>query len=281
MPSAWFDFVFDNSYQVDAREAEAKIRRKFPLLLHEKETLQVAFTGRGGKGRDKEFFTSHRILIKDGKGVGNKRKNYLSIPYDSIQAFSVQSSGALTDDDTELNIWSRSHPKVSIDFAKSNVDIFQLYQFLNVNIAWAKSRGTQDQIDPIPPNMDKKQSKLGNVIDWLGDNAKQIDAKEAERIFKTDFPILLRDEKVEIAFKSGRDTTFFTDKRMVIVDVKGIVGKKIEFRTVLYSSIQGFSVQTAGAFIDRDTEMVLYTNMVSNTRHRKWEHCRVPTNDSI
>lgn len=39
-------------------------------------------------------------------------------------------------------------------------------------------------------------------------------------------------------------------------------GKKIEFLTVPYGSIHGFSVQTAGALLDRDTELVLYTNMV-------------------
>ena len=224
MPSPWFDFIFDNAYQVDASEAEEKIRSKYPSLLHEDETIERAFTDRGGKGRDKEFFTSHRILIKDGKGVGSKRKNYLSLPYSTLTAFSVQSSSALIDDDTELNIWSLAYPKLSIDFSKSNVDIFQVYQYLNAKCEWTQTRGTQDAIDPTPPGMDKKQTTAGNIIDWLGDNAKQIDAKEVERIFKEEYPILLANEKVELAFKSGRDTTFFSDKRILIVDVKGLVG---------------------------------------------------------
>jgi hypothetical protein len=250
--------------QVDASEAESKMRAKYPLLLHAHETIELAFTDRGGKGRDKEYFTSHRILIKDGKGVGNKRKNYLSLPYENILAYSVQSSSALIDDDTELNVWSNAYPKLSIDFAKSNVDIYKVYQFLNAKtkIHCHSVRGTQDAIDPIPPNMDQKQSTAGNVIDWLGDNAKQIDATEVARMFKADYPILLDDENVEIAFKSGRDTTCFTDKRVLIVDVKGLLGKKIEFLTILYSSIHGFSVQTAGSWLDRDTEMKLYTNMI-------------------
>jgi hypothetical protein len=191
-------------------------------------------------------------------------KNYLSLPYKSIQAFSVQSAGALLDTDSELNIWTSAHPKVSIDFATANVDIYQIYQFLNAKIAWAKQRGTADFVDPVPPNMDQKQTKAGNIIDWLGDNAKQVDAKEVEQYFKTQYPVLLADEKVEIAFKSGRDTTCFTDKRILKVDVKGLVGKKIEFMTILYDSIHGFSVQTAGALLDRDTELRLYTNMVSS-----------------
>lgn len=99
------------------------------------------------------------------------------------------------------------------------------------------------------------------MVDWLGDNAKQVDAKAVEEEFKTGFPILLEDEKVEIAFKSGRDTKCFTSKRILMVDVKGVFGKKIEFLTIPYSSIHGFSVQTAGALLDRDTELLLKTNM--------------------
>jgi Bacterial PH domain len=109
-----------------------------------------------------------------------------------------------------------------------------------------------------------RQTALGNMADWLGDNAKQVDAKEVEEHFNTVFPILLGDEIVEIAFRSGRDTKCFTSKRILMVDVKGLLGKKIEFLTVLYSSIHGFSVQTAGALLDRDTEMVLHTNIIGD-----------------
>lgn len=257
----WYDFVFDNAYKVDAKEAEQKLRSKYPLLLHETESIELAFTDRGGKGRDKEFLTSHRILIKDGKGIGSKRKNYKSIPYDTILAFSVQSAGSLVDKDSELCVWSSGVQKISIDFSAANVDIFQIYQFLNMKVRWSVDRGTADYVDPVPPNMDQKQTTAGNIIDWLGDNAKQVDAQEVETHFKTDFPILLDDEKVEIAFKSGRDTKCFTSRRVLFVDVKGLVGKKIEFLSIPYSSIHAYHVQTAGALLDRDTELRLYTRM--------------------
>eukprot|EP00934_Nitzschia_sp_Nitz4_P001229 Nitzschia sp. Nitz4//scaffold122_size67431//29226//31869//NITZ4_006084-RA/size67431-augustus-gene-0.56-mRNA-1//-1//CDS//3329534400//1229//frame0 len=258
----WYDFVFDNAYKVDAQEAESKLRSKYPHLLHANETVELAFKDRGGKGRDKEYFTSHRILIKDGKGIGSKRKNYQSIPYDTILAFSVQSAGSLLDEDCELYVWSSGVPVVSIDFSSSNVDIFQIYQLLNVKVPWSTDRGTSDYVDPVPPNIDVQQTTAGNIIDWLGDNAKQVDAGEIETHFKTEFPILLEDEKVEIAFKSGRDTKAFTNRRILFVDVKGLVGKKIEFLSIPYSSIHAFHVQTAGALLDRDTELRLYTNML-------------------
>ncbi|KAL3918582.1 MAG: hypothetical protein SGARI_007429 [Bacillariaceae sp.] len=106
--------------------------------------------------------------------------------------------------------WSIGYPKLSLDFSASNVDMFQIYQFMNAKMHVAKMKGTADEIDPTPPNMDQKQTKLGDMIDWLGDNAKQVDALEVEQLFKTEFPILLADEKVEIAFKSGRDTKVCT-----------------------------------------------------------------------
>lgn len=149
----WFDFIFDNAYAVDAKEAEESMRRKYPLLLHKDESVILAFKDRGGKGRDKEYFTSHRILIKDGKGVGSKRKNYLSIPYDTILAFAVQTSGSTLDKDSELEVWSTGKTKITLNFSAANVDLFQIYQLLNAKVTFQSARGTGDEIDPVPPNM--------------------------------------------------------------------------------------------------------------------------------
>jgi hypothetical protein len=263
----WYDFIFTNSYQEDALKVEKEVRDKHPLLLHAKEKIVLAFRDRGGKGRDKEYFTSHRILIKDGKGVGNKRKNYQSIPYKSIQAFSVDTAGKF-DGDVSVKIWSTGIRYTQIDFATANCDIYQIQQFLNAQVLGMLSfssgggQGHEDPIDPTPPNMDKKQSTAGNIVDWFGDNAKQVSAAEVDVIFKTEMPVLLQHEVVEIAFKSGRDYTVFTNKRVLRVDVQGAFGKKIEFLTILWKSVQSYSVQTAGAFLDRDMEMKLFTNII-------------------
>ena len=52
--------------------------------------------------------------------------------------------------------------------------------------------------------MDKKQSTAGSIIDWFGDNAMQLDAKTVENTFKTEMPVLLGHETVQMAIKSGR-----------------------------------------------------------------------------
>lgn len=156
------------------------------------------------------------------------------MPYDTILAYSVQSAGSLLDQDCELHVWSTGYPKVSINFSKSNVDIFQIYQFINANVKFQTAQGTGDVIDSTPPKIDKEQTKAGNVIDWMGDNAKQVDAKAVEERLKTEFPILLAHETVELAFQSGRDLKVFTNVRVLLMDVKGLVGKKIEFLTIPY-----------------------------------------------
>lgn len=256
-----YDFIFDNGYEEDAKDAEARIREKYPLLLHEQEKILLAFKGRGGKGRDKEYFTSHRILIKDGKGIGGKRKNYKSIPYSSIQGFACDTAGKL-DGDVSVQIWSTGIPYASISLATAAVDIFQIQQFLNTKVNFSGEKGS-DVVDSLPPNMDQKQSTAGNIVDWFGDNAQQVSASEVEQMCKTEMPVLVDDEKVELAFKSGRDYTVITDKRYLTIDVQGLFGKKIVFKTVLWDAIKAYSVQTAGAFLDRDTEITLYTDMLS------------------
>lgn len=254
-----YDVIFDNAYKEDADDAESRIREKYPFLLNETEKILLAFKGRGGTGRDKDYFTTHRILLKNGKGVGSKRKNYKSIPYSSIQAFSVDTSGKL-DGDVGVQIWSEGIPHASMSFATDSVDIYQVKQFLNSKVSFSDAKCT-DFVDSAPPSMDKKQSGAGKVMDWLGDNAKQIPAKEMEDQLKSQMPVLLEDEVVQLAFKSGRDYTVMTDRRLLIVDVQGVFGAKIEYKTVLWSAIKAFSVQTAGFFLDRDTEICLYTNI--------------------
>ena len=62
--------------------------------------------------------------------------------------------------------------------------------------------------------------------------------------------------KVLMAFKCGRDSTIFTDRGIISIDVKGFTGKRVEFRNVPYETIRCFAVESAGSF-DRDSELKL------------------------
>ena len=198
----WGDFIFDNAYAVDAKEAEKSQREKYPKLLHKDEKILFAWKDRGGKGRDKNYFTTHRILMKDGKGLTSMRKNYKSIPYWSIQAFATETAGSL-DDDVELRVYSKGIDIINIDFSAEKVNIFEIQQFLNAKLVEFSKAGTQDEVDGTPPSLDKKDQKQ-SLIDWFGDNASQKDPKEVETMLKTKYPVLLAHETVQIAFQSGR-----------------------------------------------------------------------------
>ena len=267
----WYDFIFDNSYQQDAHDAETKVRSKYPLLLNDREKILLAFKGRGGQGRDKEYFTTHRILLKDGKGIGSKRKNYKSIPYTSIQAFACDTAGKM-DGDISLNIWSIGIPHISISFAAESVNIFQIQQFLNTQVDFGVTDGGE-KFDSLPPNIDEQQTTAGNMIDWFGDNAQQVPAEEVEQMCKTQMPVLLQDEEVELAFKSGRDYTVITDRRLLIIDFQGIFGKKV--RKSLHTDSNSGTVIVIVIFIfivPRNTE----NNHFFKNRSSSKPYCGIP-----
>ena len=57
-------------------------------------------------------------------------------------------------------------------------------------------------------------------------NAEPIEAKDAEKDLKKDYPgLLLQDERIDLAFKATRDKFFFTSHRILIRDKHGITGK--------------------------------------------------------
>ena len=74
----------------------------------------------------------------------------------------------------------------------------------------------------------------------------------------TKFGQLLTDgEEIELGFKLIRDTFIFTNKRLILVDVQGLTGSKTEYKTITYSSISRFSIETAGTF-DLDAELKIW-----------------------
>lgn len=80
---------------------------------------------------------------------------------------------------------------------------------------------------------------------------------EAEKL-QADYANLLADnETIEIGFKVLRDTFIFTNKRLILVDIQGMTGKKTQYLSVIYSKITKFSIETAGHF-DLDAELKIW-----------------------
>ena len=66
--------------------------------------------------RDGVIFTTKRIIAINIQGVTGMRKDFTSLPYNRIQAFSIETSG-LFDLDCELELWFSGLGKVRFEFS--------------------------------------------------------------------------------------------------------------------------------------------------------------------
>ena len=71
--------------------------------------------------RDGVVFTTKRIFSINVQGISGKKKDFTSLPYSKIQAFSVETAGVL-DLDSELELWFSGLGKVKFEFiSEANV----------------------------------------------------------------------------------------------------------------------------------------------------------------
>ncbi|HOQ14751.1 MAG TPA: PH domain-containing protein [Bacillota bacterium] len=83
-------------------------------------------------------------------------------------------------------------------------------------------------------------------------NLKEIDLSEVRQEVNQ---LLVTGEEIIAAFKTIRDQVIFTNKRIFVVNVQGITGKKTSYFSYPYSKIQYFGIETAGV-LDIDSELV-------------------------
>lgn len=81
-----------------------------PLLLSNEQVIE---TYRGI--RDGVVFTNLRLIVINVQGLTGKKKDFTSLPYSKIQAFSVETAGVL-DLDSELEIWFAGMGKIKLEF---------------------------------------------------------------------------------------------------------------------------------------------------------------------
>ncbi|KAL7528793.1 hypothetical protein ACHAWF_002704, partial [Thalassiosira exigua] len=104
---------------------------------------------------------------------------------------------------------------------------------------------------------------LSRFLDMMCSDNRQVDSKQVESHLKG-INVLLAEETVELAFRCGRDSFVMTSHRILKIDVQGMSGTKVEYYTLLWPAIKGYSVETAGNFLDRDSELTLYFNLPNN-----------------
>mmetsp|Transcript_60226 Transcript_60226/g.111655 ORF Transcript_60226/g.111655 Transcript_60226/m.111655 type:complete len:768 (-) Transcript_60226:137-2440(-) len=253
---------------IDAAEATNKLQDESPDILYPNEEIEYAFAFT----RDQVYFTNIRILYKDKQGITGTRISWRSIPYHVIKAISCTTAGTL-DLDMELKIWASGVQDVEVTFKKdSGTQLFELQQYITRRIFHADSIGKKKSEQPAMTPLQEAMSddNMSKLFDLLGDDARAIDAAELEKQLKTCPPILDEDETVQLAYRCGRDTTAFTNNRLLVIDVQGLSGKKVKYMSYLWKCIRAWSVATPGAFLDRDAEMTVWTNL-SGYEHRKFE----------
>lgn len=94
---------------------------------------------------------------------------------------------------------------------------------------------------------------MGLVSSLMGNAGAVEPSKLQEQYGK----LLTEGEEVELGFKLVRDVFIFTNRRLILVDVQGITGKKTSYLSVGYKSISRFSLETSGHF-DLDAELKIW-----------------------
>ena len=117
--------LFGNATEVDVEE----LRKEFGEILVDGEDIEAAFR----IFRDKWVFTNKRLIMLNVQGVTGSKREYRSIPYRSIDQFSVETGGTF-DDDCEMKLWIKGmHEPLKKEF-KRNVDVKALQRMLAKHI---------------------------------------------------------------------------------------------------------------------------------------------------
>lgn len=92
------------------------------------------------------------------------------------------------------------------------------------------------------------------LLDGLLGNASESDAQAIQQDLTQ---VLATGERVEKSYAVIRDLLVFTNKRLIMVDKQGVTGKKREYLSIPYRSVERFSMETTGHF-DLESELKIW-----------------------
>ena len=103
---------FNNASFVKLRPVNDNAFEKMvaPILVNDEEIIRCFQSIRDGV-----VFTNKRIIAINVQGLTGKKKDFTSLPYNKIQAFSVETAGAF-DLDSELDLWFSRMGRVRLEF---------------------------------------------------------------------------------------------------------------------------------------------------------------------
>eukprot|EP00092_Neocalanus_flemingeri_P034833 GFUD01037907.1.p1 GENE.GFUD01037907.1~~GFUD01037907.1.p1 ORF type:complete len:776 (+),score=157.04 GFUD01037907.1:222-2549(+) len=247
---------FNNAEPLPQDEAENRLKEHFPGLLLQDEKLDMGFKAI----RDEYYFTSHRILVVDVHGISGKKVEYQSCPYHAIKAFAIETAGSLLDTDSSLKVYGGI--AMSIEFDKDKVNIFEIQKYMSGHIFSnsVEDRRASEEAAPYKTETKAEGGKTKTMLDYLANDSVRLEEGAVENELGG-IGALIPGEKVELAYKCGRDMVVCTSKRVMYMDTQGFSGKRVEFLSLRYSCIKAYEVETAGGILDRDATFNLFTNI--------------------
>jgi hypothetical protein len=107
------------------RKDSAAIQTEYAQIFARDEQVYAAY----GVVRDVFIFTNMRLILIDKQGMTGRKVSYESVPYKSVERFSVETAGSF-DLDAELKIWVRGrHDPIAKEFDKG-ANIYEVQAIL-------------------------------------------------------------------------------------------------------------------------------------------------------
>lgn len=117
---------FSNMEYLKLREADNGTYRELigGLLVSGEEIVHTYRSVRDGV-----IFTNKRLIAIDIQGITGKKKQILTLPFDRVQAFSVETAGVI-DIDSELYLWFSGMGQVKFEFT-SRTDVSRICRHIS------------------------------------------------------------------------------------------------------------------------------------------------------
>lgn len=117
---------FTNSAYVKMKQIDLNVvMREIQPLLIEGELVIGAYKAM----RDYCVFTNKRVIAVNVQGMTGKKKDFTSLPYSKVSAYSVETAGVL-DIDSELEMYFSGLGKVKFEFSGQS-DIVKIGQIIS------------------------------------------------------------------------------------------------------------------------------------------------------
>jgi hypothetical protein len=251
--------ISDERFWLDDSARQANGEQPDPMLLPTERVQMGALKGRSGL-----VLTTHRAIKIDTQGWAGKQISYLSVPYASIRAYSVdvESEGG-SDAAAELKLhfkspWFNDMQDGCIvqDLRKTGADIVAIQKFLSAQVL-GKCDGACAATASSAP--ERVPSGVGSFANWLSGSASQVDEITLAKKLRKEPKILLPDETVDLAFKSGRDFAIYTTRRVLFMKMQGWTGNRVQYLSVPYAWVPCFAITSPGGPLALGT-MRLYTD---------------------